>query len=55
MLRSTASEAVARLGYQTLFLVLRYVAFYGHGDGSWLACSGSPAGIESGGHPEEGA
>ena len=46
---------LARLGYQTLFLLLRYVAFYGHRNRSWVACSGDPAGIESDRYPEESA
>ena len=55
MLWSTTSQAVARLGYQTLFLLLRYVAFYGHRDRSWVACSGGPAEIESDRYAEESA
>ena len=55
MLWSTTSQAVARLGYQTLFLLLRYVAFYGQRDRSWVACSGGATDIESDRHPEESA
>ena len=46
---------LARLGYQPLFLLLRYVAFYGHRHRSWAVCSGGPAGIESDRQPEESA